>query len=256
MSVLLCCWAQTLQAHDFWLEAHPFYQQEGKKVGISIHVGTDMTGDPLPNIPAWYTEFSYLSPDGRKPVQGELGREPAGYVEPDRPGVYVVGYHSRPEYVKMRPAKFNRYLKQEGLEKIIAERVKLNESDKESSEFYVRCVKTLVRYGTEDQIHLFQEPVGHPLEIIPLKDPYTQAVGDELTVKLLFNGKPLKDALVVAFTKRKPEQKQAVRTDRQGLATIDLKHAGVWLIKAVEMVRYDKAGADWISYWASMTFRL
>ena len=59
-----------------------------------------------------------------------------------------------------------------------------------------------------------------------------------------------------ARTKRKPEQKQAVRTDRQGLATIDLKHAGVWLIKAVEMVRYDKAGADWISYWASMTFRL
>jgi len=156
----------------------------------------------------------------------------------------------------MGPPKFNQYLKQEGLEKITAERLKLNESDKESSEFYVRCVKTLVRYGTEDQIHLFQQPIGHPLEIIPLKNPYNRMVGDALTVRLLFNGKPLKDALVVAFTKRRPERKQALRTDREGRAAIDLKHAGVWFIKAVEMVRHDKAGADWISYWASMTFRL
>jgi len=76
LSALFCCWVQVLQAHDFWLEAHPFYQQEGKKIGISIHVGTDMMGDPLPNIPAWYEEFSSLSADGRNRGRGEWAGNP------------------------------------------------------------------------------------------------------------------------------------------------------------------------------------
>jgi len=57
--------------------------------------------------------------------------------------------------------------------------------------------------------------------------------------------------LVVAFNKLNPDEKQSVRSDAQGRAKFRVDANGVWLIKAVHIL---PAGADWSSYWASLTF--
>ena len=43
-----------VSAHEFWLEAKPFYQKTDQTTEITINVGQQMDGQSLPNIPAWY----------------------------------------------------------------------------------------------------------------------------------------------------------------------------------------------------------
>jgi len=77
-------------------------------------------------------------------------------------------------------------------------------------------------------------------------------------VRLLYHGKPLEGAEVIAFSKDKPMQKERVRTDKAGMASISLPHKGLWLIKVVKMIRASKdlKDAQWESFWASLVFEI
>jgi hypothetical protein len=41
-----------------------------------------------------------------------------------------------------------------------------------------------------------------------------------------------------------------------GRAAFRLPQAGVWLVKAVQMIPFDGGKADWQSFWASLTFEI
>jgi len=249
----LAGWSLSVHAHDFWMQASPYYTQPGGKVKISIHVGVDMIGDSLPNIGEWYKDFSYISHGNRHKVKGRIGDDPAGFFSTERPETAVIGYLSSPDFVELKPSKFNSYLKEEGLEKIIAKRNQLGEADKNAREHYIRCAKMLVQSGENYQG--YEAELGYPLELFPLQNPYNLASNSTLSVELRFENKPVKDALIIAFTNQQPDLKQKIRTDANGKATISLNKPGEWIIKAVEMKRYPKKGAEWISYWASLTFK-
>jgi uncharacterized GH25 family protein len=67
----------------------------------------------------------------------------------------------------------------------------------------------------------------------------------------------LAGALVMALDGTDAQTPQRVRSDADGRAAFTLPRAGNWLIKAVHMIRAPKdAGADWESFWASLTFSL
>ena len=52
-----------------------------------------------------------------------------------------------------------------------------------------------------------------------------------------------------------PDARVTARTDAQGRARLRLDRPGVWLVKAVHMIPAPAgAGADWESFWASLTF--
>jgi len=81
--------------------------------------------------------------------------------------------------------------------------------------------------------------------------------GEELPVRLTYENQPLAGALVVAVNRLRPSEKLSARSDRDGRVRFRLPRAGAWLIKAVHMVEAQSAaGADWVSYWASLTFEL
>ena len=248
------CLSTSAGAHDFWMQASTYYPQPGERVNISLHVGVDLVGDSLPNIPDWYQDFSYFDGEARHKVKGDTGDDPAGYFNAGKRGTQVVGYHSKPEFVELKPAKFDAYLKEEGLEKIISRRRKLNESNSNAREYYIRCVKMLVQTG--ESAEGYDQTLDYTLELFPQQNPYELKVGDRLPIKLRYKNRPLKDALVIAFSRQQPQIKQKIRTNSEGLAIVELNNAGEWIIKAVEMERYQKEDAEWISYWSSLTFEL
>ncbi|HEX8153815.1 MAG TPA: DUF4198 domain-containing protein, partial [Thermoanaerobaculia bacterium] len=91
--------------------------------------------------------------------------------------------------------------------------------------------------------------VGLRLELV------AQTIGERTTVQLLFDKKPLANALAVAMSKDDPRKAQRVRTDKNGRATFNTA-GGIWLIKSVHMIRAPRASrADWESLWASLTFQ-
>ena len=76
-------------------------------------------------------------------------------------------------------------------------------------------------------------------------------------MRLLYQGKPLAGALVMALDTTDAQTPQQVRSDAEGHASFTLPRAGAWLIKAVHMIPAPRdAGADWESFWASLTFSL
>ncbi|MFQ5636038.1 MAG: DUF4198 domain-containing protein, partial [Gammaproteobacteria bacterium] len=79
-----------------------------------------------------------------------------------------------------------------------------------------------------------------------------------LPLRLRYRGEPIRGILVQAFTGDAPARKLAARTDARGAVVFRLDRPGLWLIKAVHIVETpaDVDGADWESFWASLTFRL
>jgi uncharacterized GH25 family protein len=254
--VLPGLFTSTLSAHDFWLEAHPFYTQPGNTVELSVHVGTEFVGDSLPNIPNWYTDFSIYQRASKTPVEGVLGNDPAGAFKPQQQGTYAIGYQSDFTYIEIDSATFKKYLHEEGLDNAIAYRQKHNLTQQTAKEDYVRHVKTLVQSGSAFDIDHSMIKFGYDLEIMPLQNPYKKSIHDPLDVQVLYNNRPEHDILVIAFSKLKPDLMQRVRTDNKGVASISIDQPGPWLIKAVKIIRLQNQKADWQSHWASLTFEM
>ena len=243
-----------LLAHDLWIEPTTFAPEPGQWVGVRLRVGQDLLGDPLPRHAALIDRFVFEDATGRKPVVGQDGVDPAGLLRVEPPGLLVIGYHSHPSAVELPSEKFNRYLREEGLETIAALRARDHETETSARELFSRCAKSLVLSGAPSTAQS-DRPLGFTLELVAERNPYVLGTDEELPVRLIYQERPLADALVVAMNRLHPAEKLAARTDAAGRVRFRLRPEGMWLIKAVHMV---PAAADsqakWASFWASLTF--
>jgi hypothetical protein len=255
---LLACSAA---AHDFWIEPSTFRPAAGERVTAALRVGQKLSGEPLPRIPQLIDRFFIKGESGLEgPVVGRPGSDPAGIMLVADGGLHWIGYQSTPYPVALEAAKFEDYLRDEGLEKIIEERKKKGQSSAPGRERFYRCAKALLDTpgaASAGPSHVFDVPLGFTLELVPRKSPYAIKPGGELPLSLLFRGKPIANILVVAMSKDDPEKAVRARTDAKGHVTLRLAHAGFWLIKAVNMeAAPSDSGVDWESWWASITFDL
>lgn len=252
--VAACLAAGRLAAHDFWIQPSNFQPQVGAVVELRLFVGPHFEGEPFPRVPQLIQRFVLVPPSGpERDVPGRAGAEPAGVVRMESPGLQIVGYRSFDSPITIEPAKFEEYLKEEGLEKIAELRKKRGEADKPARELFSRCAKALIEAGGGASGK--DRAIGLTLELVAEKDPYALGPGGELPVVLLLEGKPLAGALVQANLHGDPNVKAGARTDRRGRATLRLAQPGFWLIKAVEMTPAPTGvDADWKSLWASLTF--
>ncbi|HVR96697.1 MAG TPA: DUF4198 domain-containing protein [Thermoanaerobaculia bacterium] len=259
-ALLLTTLAAPLRAHDFWIEPSSFHPAPGDRVAVRLRVGEHFKGDPVPRDARRIERFAQVGAGVERPVPGVDGMEPAGYASFQAPGLYWIVYDSDHASVELDGAKFEKYLEQEGLDKVSRLRAKRGQSAAPGREIYSRCVKSLLKVGTGGPGAGWDRPLGLVLELIPEADPYSLKAGGELPVRLLFRSKPLAGALVVAFSREAPDEAVSARSDAQGRVRLRLARPGVWLVKAVHMVETVepgvKARADWESFWASITFEM
>ncbi len=250
-------WAPALRAHNFWIEPSTLTPTPGQRVAVRLRVGVELQGDPVPRDPSLIKRFVTVGPAGEAPVPGVPNTEPAGFVAFQTPGLYTIVYDSSRFPVELDAAKFETYLKEEGLEAISAARARQGKSAAAAKEVFSRCAKALVAVGPGAGTGPgFDRVFGQRLELVAEKNPYTMAGGGELPVRLLYEGKPLAGALVMALQRGRPD-KITGRSDARGRVTLKLDRPGFWLIKAVRMIPASPdAGADWESFWASLTFAL
>lgn len=241
-------------AHDMWIDPTTFVPATGQIVGVRLRVGEDLLGDPIPRDPSLIREFIVEDREGRKPVVGRGGADPAGFVRASAPGLLVIGYHSNPATVELPAEKFNQYLKEEGLDAVEALRARRGQTGAAARELFSRCAKSLVSSGPAAS-GASDRALGFPLELLAERNPYTLGGGEDLPVRLTYGKAPLAGALVVAINRQDPSKKIAARTGADGRVRLRLNRPGMWLIKAVHMVPAPGgSGADWESFWASLTF--
>jgi uncharacterized GH25 family protein len=260
--------AGAMQAHDLWIEPSGFTPAPGTRLAVRLRIGQLFQGDPFPRDPKFLVRFAVIATGGaggrggaagaaaESPIPGVPDTDPAGFLVSGPPGLYELVYASSHAAVELDAAKFERYLADEGLEKISALRARRGQNGSPAKEIYSRCAKSLIAVGGDPGSG--QERVlGLELELVPEKNPYTLAPGQELPVRLLYRGAPLAGAKVAAVPKDQPSRQVAARTDAQGRVRLVLDRPGTWLVKAVHMIAAPPAsGAQWESFWASLTFAL
>jgi nickel transport protein len=101
---------------------------------------------------------------------------------------------------------------------------------------------------------VWSKPVGHRLEIVPLKDPLTVRPGDTLPIKALIEGKPLEGA-VVAASEKKADKKDPVKTDKEGVAKVSIERPGMQIIRIGHKIPFQNdPDADALYLSAVITF--
>jgi hypothetical protein len=259
-AIVLLVLTAGVSAHDFWIEPSTFAPRPEEAVRIRLRVGERFVGEPVARNSAKIDRFVAVGPMGERPVLGRDGMDPAGLVRLDAPGLWFVGYRSKPGPLQLSAEAFENYLREEGLERIIAERAARGESRTPGRERFSRSVKTLLRSGTGGGMNGFDRALGMTLEFVLDADP-SGAPGARVPMRLLHEGKPLAGALVVAFRKdagTTGEGREALRarTDADGRIAVNLE-PGIWLVKAVHMERAAAdSGADWESVWTALTFEV
>jgi len=247
--------ALPLVAHECWLQPASFAPVAGPAIGLTIQVGTNFEGEPKPFSPARVAALRDFSAAGTRDLTPKLNDRLQLPVSFEDPGTHVITYDSKPGLITLEADKFNEYLREEGLEVVIAERAQAGESAQPGRERYLRCNKTIVRAdGKSDGTYAVV--TGQRLEIIPVDDPAAWSAGGASRFKLLFAGQPLAGAKVRAWHRAGGQLAtlDAVTT-ATGEVSFDLPAAGEWMLSTIHMARLTgDAAADWESHWGNLTF--
>lgn len=228
--LLIALLAARAQAHDFWIEPTSYRPSSNEPVYLSLRVGQEFIGDPVPRSAARIESFTLRDASGEKVVNGIENGDPAGIITNIKLPA-MVGYHSRFSPVELPREKFDAYLREEGLDNRIQAR-----TNGVQRERFARFAKTML--GTS----LDAKPFGWRYELVPVGAKQFRA---------LYESKPLAGTLIVALSR--DGKKLSARSDRNGLVTFELA-SGEWLVKSVHMVPAPAdSGFQWESLWASIT---
>ena len=260
MMAMLLLSAQLAAAHDYWIEASNFQLQSGDRVLFFLRVGEYFSGKPAAFSAEWVKRFRIDGATQQHPVV-LLRQDPAGMAKVQEDGLQVVSFENAPTYLELPAERFNSYLKAEGLEAVLTARQEAGASEQPGKEVFSRCAKALLWVGGDetagDASGHHNKPVGMTLELLPEQNPYGMKAPSPMAVQLLYQGQPVSGALVMALNKSAPNEVQQIQSGPDGRAAFNLHRSGLWLVKAVHMVRAEaQAQEDWRSYWASLTFEL
>jgi uncharacterized GH25 family protein len=250
VALALVLTAARCAAHDFWIEPSTYRPQPLQRLAVRHRVGNHFLGDLVPRDETLLVRFVAVASDGEHPVPGLHGRDPAGIAQAPESGAFVVAYQSSGSVAEMDAAKMATYVKEEG----VGDQVPAGSQSKALvRDRFTRSVKSLLQVrGTSSAG--FDRVVGLPLELVPLVDPATLGGGGALTVRLLFEGKPIAGIQVAALSRLDPSKPLVARSDADGRVTFALARGGEWLIKAVKIVPAGGPDADFGSVWATLTF--
>ncbi len=246
-------------AHGYWFEADNFSVKLNEKTGIRLFIGEALKKEEERPYQASKTvAFQMFSTAGSFDMRSmaEDGTMPLLNFSADRSGTFLLSMERNWSYIKLEANKFEDYLREDGMDYIIAERRRLGESKKEGRERYSRFIKMLFQVGGS-RSDAAMTLVGSKLEIVPLENPYSKKVGDNLKLRIYFGGFPLTENVVFADNSDGDKYStQKLTTDKDGKVVVKLDRKGVWLVRLVFMQRCEKncGEADWESFWGALSF--
>ncbi len=173
-------------------------------------------------------------------------------------GTCVLGVSVRPHEIALTGEQFNGYLKEEGIDDMLAERTRTGMLAESAKERYAKHVKAIFQVG-KARSDAYSLVLGYGAEIVPLNNPYALAAGAMLRVRCLVNGRATPGLTVLAggITPGGATMTEArAVSDSSGNASIRLTSAGRWYVKFISMQRSSAPGITHESQWATMTFEL
>jgi len=232
----------TAQAHMLWLNASDYSPKIGEKVTIEVGFG-----HKYPNIETVKEEnienIFIRDPKGQEfPIEKV---SPAKYIfTPKAEGQYEVIVKLKQGFVSNTPD--GRKL---GNKKTLKDAV--------SCLYFTMNAKALINVGSKGKGSSHRSDL--PLEIILSENINKLKVGDELLLKVMYQGKPLKGAKFNATDEKTALQQegkwvQESESDANGIVRLKMISKGQWLFTAAHEMPYtDSSECDKSSYRTTMT---
>jgi len=241
-------------AHELWLEPINFKFNNNEVSKIHIKVGQNFNGSPFgyydPNKKNLYLEnknkvINLPQRDGNFPAIQTLILDK---------GFHILNYETNYEFLKYESIeKFEDFLKEQNFEST------LNKFDKNKlpTESYRRFAKALMTNGNKS---FFIQKPKLDFEIIALTSPYN--LKEEIFEFQLFEkGNPLENWQITIFSRDEENSyKEIVKTNPNGVGKIRIFENRTYLLSAVKLDKANyieklKYKSDWLSLWASLTFK-
>lgn len=254
--VLTVLVATLSQAHEFWLQPRKFQYKVGDEMIVDFMVGENFGG-----------EFWDLARHKVERLEIHMGTTVKNLIKDvtptvgknltykfDREGTHLVALESDFAFIELDAGKFNDYLKEDGIENILAERKKNGTLETGAKEFYKRYAKLIVQSGTKLD-GTFRRSAGFRYELFPMTNPASIKSGDYLDCQLMWEGKPVPHTMVKVWSHVGNRIfLQNIYTENDGMIRFPISSPGAWMVSSVRMIPSEKEGADYQSLWSSLVF--
>ncbi len=248
----------SVSGHEFWIQPDKFIYKYAEPVNIKFLVGENFTGenwtgdkDKIKSLRLYFEDAIDTN------VDDNLGKTKGDSLQIALldEGTVMVTLNTTNSFIDLDAAKFNDYLKEDGLTEALKYRETNGDTAKNGRENYQRSVKTIFQVG-DKFTNVCKQKTSLPLDIVPTEHPYTVSKDGNFKVKIFFLGEKLKDAKVMVWHKLDNKiSKEEYTTDDEGEVKFFFSSEGEWMVSCVKMVRLeDDPKADWQSYWGSLTW--
>jgi uncharacterized GH25 family protein len=115
--------------------------------------------------------------------------------------------------------------------------------------------KALITVTTDDES--YKKALGHKLEIVPVSNLTRARAGDDLSFRILLDGKPLKGQVYATydgFSRRYMTFAYATETLDDGLAYVKVSRSGTWMVRVEKRIEANSKEFDLLSLKATLVF--
>lgn len=253
-----------LLAHDTWLIPSSFTPTAGQTVRLRLATSEAFPTSEGAAAPDRVARFTIHSMAGKSDVTGFRvdGKFLVADVTVPLRGQSVLVLETKPRIIVLQPKDFNEYIGDEALQHVIAARERNGQSNSPGRERYRKITKTVLCSGATSSAgedDLASQPENLWLEIVPERGPCGLKAGDTLSVRVLFEGKPLAGAHLAAGYEGVTGHHYPIwiPTDKDGRAVVKLDRAGVWFVRVLHMIpAQNDPEADWQSAFSTLTFEV
>lgn len=244
--------AGVASGHDTWLLPAQFHVEPGATLKLEL---TSAMAFPKPETAAKADRL--LAAKVR--IGGEtLALEPEAGPQAlvlsarvTKPGLAVAWAASRERTLDLSPKEVAHYLEEIGAADTIGKEWKKS-GGKTWRETYAKRAKTFVRVGPGPGDDSWRDPVGLDLELVPESNPTSLAAGDSVSVRLLWQGKPLA-GIAVGAVGASPAEPVLAKTDDEGRVAFSLSKPGPWLIRTTWIRASQARPGEWESVFTTLT---
>ncbi len=250
-----------LLAHEFWIDSKKFQVETGENIAAYTKNGQNFKGVDLAYFDRRVVMFDRIDTDGRRAVNARPGDSPVFDRAIAKDGLLTLVYQSTPDKLTYREwAKFDKFARHKAFENVLEKHRARGLSEEEFKESYTRFAKGLFAVGDGAGQDALQ---GLEIEIVALKNPYTDDVSAGLPVQVFYREKPRINAQVEIFERSSDGVTvvSTVQTNDAGIAMVPVKSGHAYLLDNVVLrepsaALAEESGAVWETLWAALTFEV